>query len=234
MAEYCYLGVVFQASRRWNKHADRLVEKGNREFHQSIAWAEIRRLQTGFRRSLFRASMLPSLLHGAVFLDDAFLQRLDPQMRQWGRRLLSWPAGAPGAAVLDELGWAPFAMEVPKTQASLLGRLSSADPNGIHRSLAARVFRYALRMPGSWVHDTSNKLRSAGVTLPDAFGVVLGCAPRVIERWTHRCVRPALDAFSFRMRQAEVNQLHVFFSFFFFFFFLSFFSPQFSWSVIRF
>ena len=36
-AEYCYLGVVFQASRKWNKHTDRLVGKGNRKFHQSIA-----------------------------------------------------------------------------------------------------------------------------------------------------------------------------------------------------
>ena len=207
VAEYCYLGVVFQASRKWSKHTDRFVGTGNRKFHQSIAWAENRRLHTGFSRSLFRAYVLPSLLHGAAFLEDASLRRLDKQMRQWGRRLLFWPAGAPGAAVLGELGWAPFAMEVSKTQANLLGRLSSADPDGIHRSLAARVFRYALRMPGSWAHDTSNKLRSAGVTLPDAFGVVPGCAPRVIERWTHRRVRPALDACSFRMRQAEVNQL---------------------------
>ena len=162
---------------------------------------------TGFRRSLFRAYVLPSLLHGAAFLDDASLRRLDKQMRQWGRRLLSLPAGAPGAAVLGELRWAPFAMELSKTQANLLGHLSSADPDGIHRSLAARVFRYALRMPGSWAHDTSNKLRSAGVTLPDAFGVVPGCAPSVLERWTHRRVRPALDASSFRMRRAEVIQL---------------------------
>ena len=37
VAEYCYLCVVFQPSRKWNKHTDRLVGKGNRKFHQSIA-----------------------------------------------------------------------------------------------------------------------------------------------------------------------------------------------------
>ena len=70
-------------------------------------------------------------------------------VRQWGRRLLGWPAGAPSAAVIGEIGWAPFSVEVDKTQATLFGRLCSADPHGAHRSLAARIFRYALGIPSS-------------------------------------------------------------------------------------
>ncbi|CAE7206297.1 unnamed protein product, partial [Symbiodinium pilosum] len=34
--------------------------------------------------------------------------------------------GAPGAAVLGELGWGPFPIEVQKLQANLFGRLSSS------------------------------------------------------------------------------------------------------------
>ena len=128
-------------------------------------------------------------------------------MRQWGRRLLSWPAGAPGAAVLGELGWGPFSIEVQKLQTNLFGRLSSTSPVGVHRGLAARVFRYALRVPNSWAHATASSLSSAGITLPAAFGVVPGCAPRFVKRWKERCVRPALTTTSFRMRQAESSQL---------------------------
>ena len=32
--EYCYLGVVFQSSRKWSKHGERLYTNSNRKFHQ--------------------------------------------------------------------------------------------------------------------------------------------------------------------------------------------------------
>ncbi len=75
------------------------------------------------------------------------------------------------------------------------------------RGLAARVFRYALRVPNSWAHATANSLRSVGVTLPSAFGVVPDCAPRSTERWKKCCVNPALATTSLRMRRAESSQL---------------------------
>ena len=72
-----------------------------------VAWAKNRPLHTGFRRSLFQAYVLPAMQHGAAFLHAASVHRLDKPLRQWGRRLLGWPAGAPGTAVLGELGWSP-------------------------------------------------------------------------------------------------------------------------------
>ena len=48
------------------------------------------------------------VLPSSALLDDACVRRFDKQVRQWGRRLLGWPAGAPRAAVLGELGWACF------------------------------------------------------------------------------------------------------------------------------
>ena len=121
--EYRYLDVIFQASKRWNKQTDRLISKSTRKFHQCIAWAESRGLHTSFRRSLFQSYVLPSMTHGAAFLDDTSVRRLDKHVRQLGRRLLCWPAGTPNAAVLGELGWDPFAVQVLRGQAGLLGRL---------------------------------------------------------------------------------------------------------------
>ena len=41
------------------------------------------------------------MTHGAAFLDTS-VRRLDKHVRQLGRRLLCWPAGAPNAAVLGK------------------------------------------------------------------------------------------------------------------------------------
>ena len=203
VSEYRYLGVVFRASRKWKKQTDRLLEKGVRKFHQSIiAWAEDRRLHTGFRRSLFQAYVLPSIIHGSAFLDDRCVRRLDKQVRQWGRRLLGWPA-----AVIGQLGWAPVSAQVHETQARLFGRVCSADPHGARRSLAARIFRYAFGIPSSWAHQVRCCLRIADIPLPVAAGVVPGCDYRSLARWKHRFARPALDQLGFQLRQAEVAQL---------------------------
>ena len=203
VSEYRYLGVVFRASRKWNKQTDRLLEKGVRKFHQSIiAWAEDRGLHTGFRRSLFQAYVLPSIIHGSAFLDGRCVRRLDKQVRQWGRRLLGWPA-----AVIGQLGWAPVSAQVHETQARLFGRVCSADPHGACRSLAARIFRYALGIPSSWAHQVRCCLRIADIPLPVAAGVVPGCDYRSLARWKHRFARPALDQLGFQLRQAEVAQL---------------------------
>ena len=40
VSEYRYLGVIFQSSQEWNKHADHLCEKSPRKFYQCLAWAE--------------------------------------------------------------------------------------------------------------------------------------------------------------------------------------------------
>ena len=192
VSEYCYLGVLFQSSRAWSKHGRRLYEKSNRKFHQFLAWAENRQLPTGFRRSLFQSYVLPSMLYGSQFLSAASISFLDTKLRQWGRRLLQWPAGAPGAAVLGELGWVSFAFEVFRAQFGLFGRLSSVHPDGAHRGLAARVFRYALGRQGSWAQQVSTSLCENGIDMPHLWGVSPGCSPRALAVWQRRCMRPAL------------------------------------------
>eukprot|EP00439_Symbiodinium_sp_Y106_P028743 s4698_g3.t1 len=159
VSEYRYLGVVLQASKKWSKQTDRLRSKSTRKFYQCVAWAEGRGLHTSFRRSLFHSYVLPSMTHGAAFLDDASVRRLDKHARQLGRRLLNWPSRSPGAAVLGELGWDPFAVQVLRVQASLFGRLCSATPGGVHRGLAARVFRYAVGIQSSLAARISFALR---------------------------------------------------------------------------
>ena len=41
---------------------------------------------------------------------------LDNNWRQFGRRVLMWPRGAPGAAILGELGWRPLSVEVRRLE----------------------------------------------------------------------------------------------------------------------
>ena len=53
--EYCYLGVVFQSSRKWQQHVACRVNRSTRKFHQCLGWAENRGLCTNFRASLFRS-----------------------------------------------------------------------------------------------------------------------------------------------------------------------------------
>ena len=50
--QYTYLGVTFEASRKWHKHSARFLDAGNRTFHQFLGWAENRELHTGFRSQL--------------------------------------------------------------------------------------------------------------------------------------------------------------------------------------
>ena len=157
--QYTYLGVTFEASRKWHKHAARLLDAGNRRFHQFLGWAENRQLHTGFRSQVFQTYVLPAIVYGAHFLDSGQVARLDQKLRQWGRRLLHWPGGAPSAAVLGELGWLPFLFEMQRLQFGFFGRLATADAPGARRSLAARVFNFALQQPGSWAHSVSQTMR---------------------------------------------------------------------------
>ena len=190
-----------------SEHVHKHGLSSTRKFYQCVAWAEGRGLHTSFRRSLFHSYVLPSLTYGAAFLDDASVRRLDKHARQLGRRLLNWPSRSPGAAVLGELGWDPFAVQVLRVQASLFGHLCSATPGGVHRGLAARVFRYAVGIQSSLAARISLALRSAGVTLPAEFGLGPGSDVSLLQRWRHRCVRPALDGIGLRLRRAEASQV---------------------------
>ena len=40
VSHYCYLGVVFQSSRKWQKHAAQRIDRSTGKFHQCLGWAE--------------------------------------------------------------------------------------------------------------------------------------------------------------------------------------------------
>ena len=124
-------------------------------------------------------------------------------MRQLGRRLLCWPAGAPNATVLGELGWDPFAVQVLRGQASLFGR----RPLFGHPLLARTVVvRYAVGVPNSWAAGASRALSSAGVTLPHEFG----SGPVATSAFCSVggiVVYASLDSVGWRARQAEACEL---------------------------
>ena len=193
--------VVFQPSRKWNKHGQCVYASSNRKFHQFLTWSDNRQLHTGFRCSLFYNSyVLPSMLYGCQFLSAGTIAFFDKKLR-------SPPSDAfcngppPGAAGLGELGWAPFRHEVLKNQFSLFGRLSSASPAGTRRGLAARVFRNALGQQASWALIT---MRDCVVQAPHMWGVSPGCSGSTVSAWRRRCMRPALDRHAAVARRAEV------------------------------
>ena len=96
--------------------------------------AENRQVQPGFRSQLFQTKVVPAIVYGAHFLESRQVARLDQKLRQWGRRFLHWPSGAPSAAVLGELGWLPFLFAMQRLQFGLFGRLAAADALGARRS----------------------------------------------------------------------------------------------------
>ena len=131
---------------------------------------------------------------------------MDKKLRRWGRRLLLWPSGAPGAAVLGELGWAPFRFEVSRDQFRLFGRRCSVNPAGAYRGVAARVFRYALEQQGSWAHGVVASMRELGIDLPPLWGLFPRCSPNaVFTAWTRPCMLPTLYWRASAASQAEVD-----------------------------
>ena len=190
---YKYLGVTFQSSGKWREHGARLVEKCRCRFYQFLGWAENRQLHTGYRSSLFRTYVLPSMMYGAQFLDSAWVARLDKIMRQWGRRLLLWPTGAPSAAVLGELGWPPLSVEVARARLGLFGRLSVVPGHDVRRGLASRVFNFAQTQPHSWAYEVAQSLNQYGISLPSSWGIFPGASEQLVSRWIQHHVRPALQ-----------------------------------------
>ena len=133
---------------------------------------------TNFRTNPFRAYVLPSLPYGSQCLDAASLRLLDKKPRQFGCRLLMWPRGAPGAVVVGELGWPPMSIEARRLQLSLFGRLSAAGSTDDGRTLASRVFNYAVH--SSWLeagalsHRSSCKTSCAAGSTPTKTNVSKG------------------------------------------------------------
>ena len=114
-----------------------------------------------------------------------------------------WPRGAPGAAVVGELGWCPLSVEVRRLQFSLFSRLSAAGGTDDGRTLASRVFNYAVRSPGSWAHDVKLLLQSTGSPLPADFGVMPGAQAAQLQ-WRRSVARPLLHCQALAQYRSEV------------------------------
>ena len=145
------------------------------------------------------------MLYGSQFLSTAAIASMDRKLRRWGRRLLLWPSGgALSAAVLGELGGAPFHFEIVKDQFRLFGRFCSVNPAGASRGVAARVFRYALGQKGSWAHGVAASMRELGIDLPPLWGLSPECSPNAVTAWKRHCVLPTLNRRALAASQAEV------------------------------
>ena len=114
------------------------------------------------------------MLYGCQFPSTSAVNFLDKKLRQWGRRLLQWPSGAPGAGVLGELGWIPFRREVLRSQFCLFGRLCSADSAGTHRGLAARALKICVIVVS--MRRMCGECRPAAADAPWLPGDVTACA----------------------------------------------------------
>ena len=118
---------------------------------------------------------LPSALYGCEFVSGAALPHLERVYRRWGRRVLRWPRGAPGAAVLGTLGWWRARDWMIRRQFSLVARLMAI--RFAARSAIASVLRYARSQPSSWLARQLVEMPRQGVPSFD-LGRWFGCAPR--------------------------------------------------------
>ncbi|CAE8683198.1 unnamed protein product, partial [Polarella glacialis] len=149
--------------------------------------------------------VLPSIAFGAEFLDDSALWALDVRLRQWGKRLLQWPRGALGAAVLGDLGWAPFVSVTLDRAAGLMARLSAAPFAAGRRQLTARIFQFARGIRRSWASQVTRMLVRHGVPLPCDWGVGPGVPTRLVKHWRSQAAAPLLQVATRQAYSLEVS-----------------------------
>ena len=175
-------------------HIEHVLARGERRLAQCVAWCSRESLDLAWMDQLFRTYVLEGCAFGLEFCDtdSNAISSFDARLRRWGRRLLRWPAGAPGCAVLGELGWPDAEALLLRRSMSLLGRLRCLD-RGAGCSVAAEVFRYASHLPGSWAAWAYAYARASGVVDPSHVGVGFpaGSVPR--SRWMRHHVLPACE-----------------------------------------
>ena len=145
-------------------HARHVVAKGNQKFATCVAWAAREGLHTAWRNQLFQSYVLAAFSFGLEFVlfDRGAMLLLDRQLRQWGRRLLAYPAGTPNPVVYSDLGWLDAQSIALKRAAGLLARLASGQHAHDRANLPAVVYAYAARQQGSWATCVSNSLAACG------------------------------------------------------------------------
>jgi len=194
VAEYKYLGVVFDNRGRWLSHARYAVSKGTRKFATCVAWSAREGLHTAWRNQLFQSYVLSAFSYGSEFVlfDRGALPVMERQLRQWGRRLLAFPSGTPNPVVYGDLGWLDVRAVALKRAAGLIARLASSQHDCARDRLPAIIYAYAARQASSWVTNVLNSLASCSVPHFSASGVGPGAQLAVGQRWSLRVAGPSI------------------------------------------
>ena len=197
--------MLIHCRRSWRPHADHLLARGAQRYGQCVAWAERESLPLPFLCCLMSIYVLPSVLFGTEFLDPVGIRMVDRGMRRWGRRLLQWPAGVPGAAVSGSLPSFQVQPCILERSFRLLGRLLSIGRSSRHRSLAREVFAVAQEAPGSWAFAVRQSLEELHINSPEAWHIGPGVPHDVVHTWLVHAVRPALHAWSSHWYRLEAS-----------------------------
>ena len=192
VTEYKYLGVRVHARLSWRRHAELCVAAGERRMASAVTWASREHLPVTFTSSLVNSFVLGAASYGCEFLADAgSLRLLQTRWLRWGRRILGWPAGAPGAAVLGELGWLDFGDIALLRRARLFARLSSVCSSSSRRQVSSALFEYALSQPRSWAATSAALLSESGAPAAELWGIGPGAPHALQGLWITSAVEPA-------------------------------------------
>ena len=189
VSEYRYLGVRLNRTLSLAPHVRYLRNRANALFWQVCGWARRESLPLPCLLQLVSAYVVPACTYGSELLCGlpARMAALSSVQRELGRYLLQSPH-APNCVVQGDVGWQSWDILTLERAAGLLSRLQCAPTD----RLAVRVYRYALRVPGSWCHTVQMQLVAAGIPLPSDWGLNPGAPPGLRSSYVRDCVRPAL------------------------------------------
>jgi hypothetical protein len=189
---YRYLGVILHNRMRWQPHFDHILARGEQRMAACLSWATTAALPVAWLDTVFSSYVLSSALYGIEHAASSpALARMQTRLLQWGRRLLMWPAGAPGAAVAGQLGWMDAQALQLVRSASLAARLLSMTGSTRRPCLPARISSFAQSQPSSWLASVRNLLQQAGVPNAESWAVGPGASTNMIRRWITHAVTPA-------------------------------------------
>ncbi|CAE8678052.1 unnamed protein product [Polarella glacialis] len=176
--------VILHERLSWRPHVQHLLARGEQ---MPVEWTA----------RLFETYVVSSACYGIEFVtQSSALTLLRSRLLQWGRRILQWPAGAPGAAVLAELGWSDLDARWALRAASLCGRLMHLSGITSRPCLPSVIAAAAVSWPCSWIALTRDRLVSGGSPDASYWGVEPGCTRGLVQQWCERLVAPAVRAAS--------------------------------------
>lgn len=203
VSEYRYLGIYVNRSLSLHPHVLHLRSRGLALFWQVCGWARREALPLPCLLRLFQSYVVPACTYGSELFCDLIprCSAFSAVQRELGRYLLQ-SAHAPNAVVQGDLAWPSWDLLALERAACLLSRLQCASPD----RLAARVFRFAVRVPGSWSHAVRSRLLDSGVPPPAVWGLDADMPANWRRTYMRSCVQPALRAFDVHRWQSAISQ----------------------------